>query len=361
MQEDFHYYATYCAACIAGYSPEEAAELCFSANFVDLCSATFLAGIDAPAAAATTQLNMEMADTKTNRTGRQGITRIWASYHFLPADLYADPEKGSKSYKEKYRLICGPNGALLKDTIALAKGKSLQHIGLAMHVLADTWAHRYFAGTPSLVINNISGDVFELFEEEDGMREKKIAFRHSLSGSDDLENSIYTSSIFQISENAVMNLGHGRAGHLPDYSFIRYRYMPAWGGYEEVVKDNPEDYLKAFTQMIHALKFLRGDLDAFETGTYDHSAIETWEEEIRRILQKRQLIACEDWKNLGEAISGKAVDAFEAARYSEEYRKASKEEKNETFLGKFILGAIEQKNMVTQKIIESGSRLAGER
>ena len=26
-----------------------------------------------------------------------------------------------------------------------------------------------------------------------------------------------------------MNLGHGRAGHLPDYSFAHYRYQPAWG------------------------------------------------------------------------------------------------------------------------------------
>ena len=201
--------------------------------------------------------------------------------------------------------------------------------------------------------------MFELFEEGDAFREKKIAFRHSLSGSDDLENSVYTSSIFQISENAVMNLGHGRAGHLPDYSFIRYRYMPAWGGYEELVKDNPADYLQAFTQMIYALKYLHGELETFETDTYDYPAIGPWEEEIRRILQKRQLIACDDWRELGERISGKAVVPFERDRYCVEYLKAAKEEESNTFLGKFILGAVEQKNMVTRKICESGSRLAG--
>ncbi len=162
MQSDFHYYATYCAAVLAGYFHEEALEICYSANFVDLCTATFLQSIHAPIVAATTQLNMEMADTTTNLTGRQGITRIWSSFHFLPKDLYADPQKGSRRYKEKYRLICGPNGDLIVDTVNLAKGKSLQHIGIAMHVLADTWAHRGFAGTPSLVINNMSGDVVEL-------------------------------------------------------------------------------------------------------------------------------------------------------------------------------------------------------
>ena len=223
MQGDFHYYATYCAAVLVGYSPEEALEICYSANFVDHCSATFLKSIDAPVSAATTQLNMEMADTETNLIGRQGITRVWSSFHFLPEDLYADPKKGSKKYKEKCRLICGPNGDLLVDTVNLAKGKSLQHIGIAMHVLADTWAHQGFAGTPSLVINNVGGDVIELIGEGEELRERKLSFKHSLSMTDDLENGVYKSSLYQISENAVMNLGHGRAGHLPDYSFIRYR------------------------------------------------------------------------------------------------------------------------------------------
>ena len=65
------------------------------------------------------------------------------------------------------------------------------------------------------------------------------------SAPDDLDNSIYTNSLYQRSENTIMNLGHGMAGHFPDYSFARYRYLPAWGGYEEIIKDNPSDYMKA--------------------------------------------------------------------------------------------------------------------
>ncbi len=359
MQRDFHYYATYCAAVLVGYSPEEALEICYSANFVDHCSATFLTGIHAPVSAATTQLNMEMANTRMNLLGRQGITRVWSSFHFLPADLYADPKKGSRRYKEKYRLICGPNGDLLVDTVNLAKGKSLQHIGIAMHVLADTWAHRGFAGTPSLVINNMSGDVIELIGEGEELQERKMTFRHSLSGGDDFEKGIYKSSLFQISENAVMNLGHGRAGHLPDYSFIRYRYMPAWGGYEEIVKDNPSDYMYAFTQMIYALKYLRGKFEVFEKETYDFQAVSELEEQIKTILRKRQSHACKEWQSLGEMISGRKLERFDVNRYSEEYLQAEKDQKESTFLGKFIRGAVAQKNMVTEKIFESGNRLAG--
>ena len=124
MQEDFHYYATYSAAFMAGFSHEECETICYCANFPDLCSRSFLASIDAPLSAATTQLSMEMADASTDTHGLQDITRIWSSFHFLPADLYAEV-KGAKRYRNKYRLICGPNGSLVEDTVNLAKGKEL--------------------------------------------------------------------------------------------------------------------------------------------------------------------------------------------------------------------------------------------
>ena len=45
MQEDFHYYATYTAAIIAGYNHEESLAIAYSANLVDFCTATFLGSI----------------------------------------------------------------------------------------------------------------------------------------------------------------------------------------------------------------------------------------------------------------------------------------------------------------------------
>ena len=48
MQEDFHYYATYCAALLAGFSHEESADISYSAQFVDLCSKTLLNKLNAP-------------------------------------------------------------------------------------------------------------------------------------------------------------------------------------------------------------------------------------------------------------------------------------------------------------------------
>lgn len=171
MQMDFHYYATYCAAYLAGFTHEESLDIAYSAQFVDDCSRTLLAKIKAPSSAATTQLQLEMMDARTDPVGLQDITRIWASFHFLPKDLHAQKNKKfSKRYMDKFRLIAGPNSDLVLKTVELAKDKPLQSVGIAMHVLADTWAHANFAGTPSFVINNTNYVFYELFPE--GAQEK---------------------------------------------------------------------------------------------------------------------------------------------------------------------------------------------
>lgn len=164
MQEDFHYYATYCAAHLAGYEVEECREISYCAQLVDPCSKTFLKVLDAPLSAAMTQLQLELMEARTDLVGLQDITRIWSSFHFLPSDLHADPGKRGRWYRHKYRLICGPNGELLADTVELARVRGTQAVGLAMHVLADTWAHQHFAGTPSLVINNTNGSFYEVLD-----------------------------------------------------------------------------------------------------------------------------------------------------------------------------------------------------
>lgn len=355
MQEDFHYYATYCAAFLAGFSHQECLGLAWSANFVDLCSATFLQAAGGPKGAATTQLPMEMMDTVTDVIGLQSITRIWASFHFLPRDLYAPKPRSSRLYRAKFRLICGPNGDLVEDTVERARGQGIPAAGIAMHVLADTWAHRNFAGTPSLVINNTDPQFTELLD--DG-QERPVTFRHSAGKPDDLEKSIYTNSLYQFNENSIMNLGHGRAGHLPDYSFIRYRYMPAWDGYGEVLKDNPAEYYQAFCQMVHALQCLRTGLP-FRKDVYALDTVGPYRERIESILKKRQLDACADWQAFGRELSGQSVEPFDADKYRQEYVSAPEERRESTFLGLFFRAALGQKSMVTDRIFRSGNLLAG--
>lgn len=363
MEKSFHYYGTYCAAYLAGYSHEESLEICYSAQLVDHCSKTFLKRIDGPLSAATTQLTGEMTQMRFDVIRLMNITRIWASFHFLPYDLYAPVDKGGKRYHNKYRMICGPNSDLLVDTVNLAQDHGTQAAGLAMHVLADTWAHRYFAGTPSFVINNTNRFFVELIpsESEGAFVERPLKFKHNPRAKDDFDAGIYVNSAYQPSESAVMNLGHGRAGHLPDYSFARYRYVPAWADYEEVLKDNPAEFYQAFCQMVYALKCLRGVNGPFRKDTYDTAAVAAHEARIKAILQKRQsdVDACHDWRAFGEDLSGCSIDDFELDTYEQEYLDAAEDAKGETFLGKFILAALAQKGMVVNRIHTSGNPLAG--
>ena len=348
MQEDFHYYATYCAAYLAGYTHEESLEICFSAQFVDLCTKTFLNVVNGPKEAATTQLNLELMDMKLDKLGLQEITSVWSSFHFLPADLNVKLPKRTKAYMRKYRLICGPNGELLKDTVNRAMGQPLEAVGIAMHILADTWAHRYFAGTPSLVINNTNYYFYEILEKDGKEERRPLTFKHKASMTDDIENAVYLNCLYQYSEKSIMNLGHGRAGHLPDYSFIKYVYLPAWMDYEEVIKDNPSDYYHAFCQMVYAMRTIHREEQEFEVNTYDFDVVAEFKEEIMRILKTRRLSASEDWKAFGQKLSGKEVPEFDLSAAKEEYMNAS--DKENTRLGRFFHAAVEQKRLVTRKI-----------
>ena len=71
----------------------------------------------APLSAATTQTQMEMMEADPSILCLQDITRIWASFHFLPGDLTVKKPHCSRRYLNKYRLICQPNSTLLLETL----------------------------------------------------------------------------------------------------------------------------------------------------------------------------------------------------------------------------------------------------
>ena len=58
MNKDFHCYATYCAAILAGYSHEDSRAIGYSSQMTDLCTRTMLSKIHGPLSAATTQLQL---------------------------------------------------------------------------------------------------------------------------------------------------------------------------------------------------------------------------------------------------------------------------------------------------------------
>ena len=84
-----------------------------------------------------------------------------------------------------------------------------------------------------------------------------------------------------------------------------------------------------------------------------------YEETVSRILCRRQTDASADWKAFGESLSGQAIPDFDESGYREEYLSADAGGKDGTVLGRYILAALAQKSMVTNKIARSKNPLAG--
>ena len=110
--------------------------------------------------------------------------------------------------------------------------------------------------------------------------------------------------------------------------------------------------------MTYALRCLRTG-EEFGTGIYDFDAVRPWEDDIRSLLEKRQINASADWKALAEKISGCEVEDFDVEKYQNEYTAADEESRDGTFLGRFIIAALAQKSMVTNRIFTSGNPIAG--
>ena len=248
----------------------------------------------------------------TLSAGVSGSSGLWSSFHFLPGN-YKDPSNASthidvhgksvtellpghqireikpeSSLEKKInpdigQLLNRPQSALsralIKDTIDCIKdpkrlvaileraagGKVLLEnleskdvlkrfglllLGIRAHVIADTWAHQDWCG-----VDNVINTYYDI-ENKWGRQ----AIKYQYQDSDDWQKVVLSSMNMMPwvgNENltAVPNktsyLGHGWMGHLPDYSFIKYRYKPSWRktNDESLERDNPTEYKHAFLEL----------------------------------------------------------------------------------------------------------------
>lgn len=272
MNRDFHLFGTYCAAVIAGFTRDEAAEIAWAAQMVDDCSTKLLAkvGLTAPSNIPTSQEMGEMTasnakymDDPDNQALKK-IRHIWMPFHFLPGNLNRSiPYTGKTSWGkvshydpasdgEDMRCICLHNSPLAQEMVNdtrnrysqvtnSTKQELLYLIGIRMHVLADTWAHEFFAGTPNYWINDVSSS--------------KITFLQNPKP--DIDSSTTPAAP---TDHSIAYLGHGPIGHLPDYSYLQYQFRPHWSG-TDLVKDNPNLFKSAFCQMIDVMRGIRNNVN----------------------------------------------------------------------------------------------------
>lgn len=364
MNLDFHYYGTYSAARLAGYDVDDAKVIAYYAQFVDECSKDFLIKNNIKDGTPTVQSDEELrALFKSLKPYTEyeleEAAEIWGAFHFLPGNVNDEISPGGMSHSQKliFKRLCMHDSILAVQTVRNARANgTLPAIGMAMHILADTWAHCYFAGIPEKFINDATGEVWEA--DKNNNKTEKFMFTWDTFEDNLPKNHYSCTPPNPLRDKSITYLGHARMGHLPDYGFMKYSYRPAWKNGVELIKDNPADFMKAFCQMIAALQYIKGDKENFNPK--ELAELEEKDREgIQRIINTRKADTCDEWKAFiknGLTRNGKdgVEDLSDKEFVKEDFNKdkcvneyLSAGNKNQTNLFKFLDAAKAHKQFVT--------------
>lgn len=234
MQIDMHYYGTYTLARVAGLDQETAELIANASQFVDdNTNATTICFADG-GQMTTVATGHHFEHTENISSDAQRT--IWIPFHFLPA-------ASGETFTE--RLICKKNSRtsaeMVNNHLKLShKPFSPQLIGIAAHVLADTFSHYNFSGASSRR-NSIDQDsitVMEPMNEDSALAEERMRF---------FERFEYVRpNIKVISEEELMGtLGHGAAASYPDLPYLVWSYKIDEHTNKTIRRYNSEDFMEA--------------------------------------------------------------------------------------------------------------------
>lgn len=404
MNLDFHYYGTFVAARLAGYKHEEAEIIAHAAQYVDDSnnkrildkdSKKYISDIDQiptvnDFAELITPEISRLLDSINSPSPFEGWTekfynevfKVWPVFHFLPGNFNRQDLKeyeGEKNVEgvfsiwefdqeseEQFKLLCLPNSGTIQEMINESRQteqmKFLEFVGLRMHVLADTWAHMYFAGIPAWFINNAHdfSEKIESYEPRtflhdfkiivDNIDPKILKILDKILGIPFDDPSTFLTMISKRVPffNSYFFLGHCLANHLPDYPSINYNFKPNWSK-QKIIKNNPSDYFLAFSQMVYAMECIRNNIN-FEVNRYA-KITESNKNVIVNILTNEKYDQTQIWKNNIPDIKDSSGDRlivpsdYNPDKWLNEYR--SSPSKN-THYYKFNKAAYEQLSFVLQ-------------
>lgn len=374
MNIDFHYYVTYLAARTAGFEKEEARTIAYAAQYVDestedMISKELLPGLreTTPTIESNSKILKRNVDLIFEDWEIEQSELIWRSFHFLPGNVHPkdnlvaymgekEIEIDTKSinnqvYGEEgqraFSLMCQPNSVLsekMVNDIVKRKGEDyyLELLGIRMHVLADTWSHCYFAGTPSMWVNDAPQDVYYL-------NGKKMKFPIIKDWSKPLAYNYFLATPAMPSPKSFAYLGHGRMGGVPDVPFMQYRYIPQWNN-DYVEKNNPKEYMLAFRQMVYAMVCVRKGY-LYEKDTYENISNDLANELTNAFMNKEYDPDRADqfWKPIIQKIypgEERELPAFVKEQWKKDAEKA--EEKKQTHYYCFNCAALIHQKFVTR-------------
>ena len=326
MNMDFHYYATYVAARLAGYNFNDSQIIAYASQYVndynkDKLNKNLTPGLDPiPTSQTYNEIAKYDLDRNWSETHLVETSRIYIPFHFLPGNYGSNLNK--KAYtgkkideshinynfhyddeaKEQFKLLCLPNSTLVSEIINdiiynhTEKPYILELIGLRLHAMCDTWSHSNFVGIPAWFINNTASSIYEI--DDSSISSIKLTTSWPLTTVSKYEGC-EEASPSKPSYNSYVYFGHRRLGHIPDYPYIKYKYKPQWSS-EFLICDNFSDFFKAFTQMLSALKCIRSK-KTFSTNVYE-TLDKSTESIIKKILKTKTHNQTNAWKQYIEKI-----------------------------------------------------------
>ncbi|MCP4108617.1 MAG: hypothetical protein GY749_24225 [Desulfobacteraceae bacterium] len=339
MNLDFHYYGTYTAAKLAGYSSAEAATIAYAAQYVDVSDRDHLEHEGRALVTGTTMVpTVESVYTLATKNIVQWSSanvnesvNIWLPFHFLPGNFGAGQRvqyngettslgiwarwRYTHEYENYFGLMCLNDSDLLArvvNQVVESDSQTLELIGLTMHVLADTWSHTYYAGIPAWYINDAGSQVTNILPDNSRNAGQITQDMWQVSP----RNAWITTPVMPY-YNSYAYLGHGRMGHLPDLPYLHYEYYPNWAGGEAQTRDNTPLFCNAFWQMVYAMTCIRSK-QPFKTREY--SANPAHDSLITSILSARvddQSTMWVDKINAGMNFDPPAL--FDASKWKDEY------------------------------------------
>lgn len=140
-------------------------------------------------------------------------------------------------------------------------------LGVRAHVIADTWAHQDFSGLPNVLNTywDVNYDPSSWNPGKWGYGRQSIDYHDGTSGWRNQVLSGVGASVggipsflggvsgnLEAAPNGTSYLGHGWMGHLPDFSFVKFRYKPCWANpsANALERDNPREYRAAWTELV---------------------------------------------------------------------------------------------------------------
>jgi hypothetical protein len=274
MQIDFHYYAIYQLAKLAGFSSDDSNTIAYSSQYVD----------DSTESEPIEPFPDQHFDTVRTAHYNLGAfdwdvqKKIYMPFHFLPTTIrWLSPENFSyctvPTQEDNDSLL---GNMLINDAIKETNKRfKLIRIGIAIHTIADTFAHFGFSGRHHDE-NNV-GDIWHA-KSDGGWKLKGF--------------ESYIADMF------VPRIGHVEASFFPDYPYLKWRYTDGNG--TKRTRNNLEYSLNGINYIYRRLKAIKEPAaplsDLYQDRPEDYR-------QIKDLFQKKGDLdsRIQNWKNYTNA------------------------------------------------------------